>query len=212
MTVRSCVGRILLLGALAPCALPAQQLGIQAGPPLLIGHTAKSTLATGNSFSVTSPFTVHYLGFFDNHGDGLLYSHDVGIYDALGALLSFATIPAGTSALLDGDYRLVSVQPFTLAAGTNYNMVGVYRDEDYYLGSLMTAPEIQVTGTTYCSAPGGLPLFDTRLCNSKVLPDIGAATFAGSAVVATPEPTSLALLGTGLVGLGLARRRRVRST
>lgn len=44
--------------------------------------------------------TVSALGFHDEGGNGLLTSHEVGIYDLSQTLLGSVTIPAGTGATL----------------------------------------------------------------------------------------------------------------
>lgn len=77
--------------------------------------------AGGWSFRVKSPILVSALAYYDSGRDGLLHSHDVGIWRATqpsppptenfqgAALVTRQTIPAGQAASLDGPWRKVQL-------------------------------------------------------------------------------------------------------
>ena len=80
--------------------------------------------SVGWQFDVLAATTVTGLGWFDDNADGLGLAHQVGIWDPSGTLLTSATVPAGTGAPFDGQFRTVAVAPITLVPGNGYIVGG----------------------------------------------------------------------------------------
>ena len=93
-------------------------------PPDLFGPRTGNDVTIGWEFSTNSAITVTSLGFFDDLQDGLLQSHEVGIFSA-GTLLASAIIPAGTGATLINQFRWVAIAPLGLSAGQTFR-IGAY--------------------------------------------------------------------------------------
>lgn len=73
-----------------------------------------------------TPLQVTQLGLFDSGSDGLLASHQVGIWNSSGTLLSSATVKAGTASPLTAGYRYEPVTPFTLPANGTYQIGALF--------------------------------------------------------------------------------------
>lgn len=81
-----------------------------------------ATRVVGWTFTVgVSPVKLTRLGFFDASKDGLVHSHDVGLYDKdTKALLASGNVASGTGAPLLSWFRMVDVADLILAAGKEY--------------------------------------------------------------------------------------------
>ena len=114
----------LLLGALvAPPTVQARPLTInpalQSITPGTVGGNDGFSGTAGYSFTLTKPYAVTQLGFYDDLNDGLLSSHMVGIFDAsTQALLVSATLSSGSTNPLQDGFRWLSVPEFVLAPGS----------------------------------------------------------------------------------------------
>ena len=87
---------------------------------------AKTDSTFGWSFTANSDINVVDLGVFDDSQNGLTDSHQVGIWDSSGTLLVSATVPSGTGATLDDQFRTVSVSSTELLAGQKYFIGTLY--------------------------------------------------------------------------------------
>jgi len=193
------------------CAVFALASVVQAGTlgVSVSGGTAAVNTGTwtlGYSFLVNTSINAVSLGVFDQGGDGLLVSHDVGLWDSSGTLLASATVAAGTLDPLNGGFRFAAISPVSLAAGSIYYVGSVNGiDGDPWLqDSVVTsAPEITYLARQYAASGGGLVFPD--LSGSGVTGYFGGNFEFGAGGV--PEPSTSALAGAALAALSLLRRR-----
>jgi hypothetical protein len=177
--------------------------------------SAGNNATYGFDFVVTGTQTITSLGIFDFGSNGLINSHDVGLFDNTGNLLASTTITNGlatpvASTASSGQYLARAIGPVTLTAGT-YVLAATYTALDDRFGSftsLSSTPGFAfgtsrfVLGTTALTFPGGSAADGVPF---------GPMAFTGAiASTAAPEPGSLALLlpVAGMAGMVLRKRRK----
>lgn len=145
-----------------------------AAPPAAVAFTSANNLDGDSNDSVGFRFvvgaaniTVTSLGVWDENGDGLAISHPVGLYlESTQALVTAATLPAGTTATLDNGFRYVDITPVTLSANTAYRIAS-YRTNGSDRVTIGVTGQTSAAGVTignchYVNGAGGLvfPLND----------------------------------------------------
>jgi len=177
-----------------------------------------STLNNGNGYSLGDVFTVNttinvdFLGYFANDGAGsLTENHPVALYNAAGDLLASTTINSSAGYFTD-HFVYNPISTITLFAGQTYVIDGASGFSDLYAwndpGFTVYAP-ITLLGDNWTEGNGDY------FTGTSVIGDVSdgywGPNFGFSAAAATPEPSSLMLLGTGLVGLAGMLRRKLKA-
>lgn len=171
------------------------------------GSSANPTNGTyGYVFTLSQPYQLTALGIMDYvKENGLSSSHEVGLWQLGGSLVSSVTVPSGTGATLidsaDGfnGWRVVSVAPVFLNAGT-YVIGAHYASNNtdlmrfgYALNELNILPGITLGNAVTQS--GGSLAFPS---NENTAFNFGS--FGPNMVLnAVPEPASWVLMGMGAV-------------
>ena len=144
---------MLLLAGLAMVSLQARATPINAISFNVFDTNGTSTNTTrGFQFDVTQPGVIATaLSFWDENGDGLNDSHDVGLWDPSGVLIASATVGSGTSASLLGEFRFVDIADVALAVATGYVVGAVFAQGSDDLQAqqwtgLVSAPGISYVG------------------------------------------------------------------
>jgi hypothetical protein len=211
--LRSAVA-LVALATLAPAASFAQTTAIN-----LAAGTAGNqswTGALGIDFNVTQAINVTSLGAFDAGSNGFATAKSVRLYDrTTGLAIASVLLAAGTGTSLDGAYRFASIPSLALSVGflgsivadgfneadLNYNTLGAA-----FPGTINTSGAFTfVGGSRYDGAAGVYP----TITDGGPAVRYGAGSFKYNVVSTVPEPTTWAMMGMGLLGVGgIARRKR----
>lgn len=174
--------------------------------PSFIG--TNPALNLGWSFTPTTNITVTGLGWWDHNQDGLLVSHDIGIWtDGTMLLQGSDTVASAMAGTLVGEFRYKTLGiPINLTAGTTYVIGGVAGTDDATgpVTGLTMSPSVTF-GESRISVAGTLTYTGTHFGFND--PGIFGPNFQFFA--SAPEPGSIAM-GAGMVlsALFAFRKRR----
>jgi hypothetical protein len=161
----------------------------------------------GYSFSVNAGQAINItdLGYFDSNLDGFDFSHEIGVWDSVGTLLTSTTLSVGSGSTLIDGFRYDAISSLYLSAG-DYVIGGLVEGESYIQGAALV--NNSPTELTY---GGSLLDFSVLLKVPGIDFDDDAGYFGPNfqmEVAAVPIPAAAWLFGSALLGLGAIKRKR----
>ncbi|MEB3362140.1 MAG: hypothetical protein VKI42_08475 [Synechococcaceae cyanobacterium] len=193
-------------------ALDQLDPGILSFEPSPISSTVPFEGTVGWDFFVHEARKISFLGVYDAAADGLAVATEVGLWSRdTGSLLASATVPAGTTGRLFGQFRYTEIPELTLQPGVQYALGALYiqpYSSDRYLGFTSTTVQaswIDQHASNFSFQCGAAP----TLCSSNlVLPqqygNFAADGFYGPNVAGILAPVPGVPAPLPILGLGAA--------
>lgn len=190
----------------APVAAQAAALGVDFTSAASVGST-NNTWTLGYRFTANSSTSVVALGTWNQRVQGRV---QVGLWDSAQNLLASTFVDSTSDTQGNADWLFEDIPAVALTAGS-----------DYYVGSFgVSAYAWDVNGFTVDSRISYVAdawVFDAFAFPSSSSGFTGSRTgfFGGNVMLedrqSVPEPGVIALMGLGLAGAAVARRRRSRA-
>jgi len=213
LTLALAVTAVALSADPITCSTPCAAYSFSTAPTT----SDNNPLSFGFQFTTNEQLTISALGYYDYAGDGFSAQHEVGIYDSAGALLISATLEAGTSDPLIGDFRYTPIPLLTLAANQPYTIAattggpsdmwayGVAGDS---IAGFLAHPTIQIGqgAAVFAYTSDHILQYPTEHWGYTMYSGPNFLIQQDSETV-TPEPATVVLLGSALGALFFVRRR-----
>lgn len=194
--------------AIGPMAANATPLALDITTDGGAGLEARD-FTLGWAFTVSEAITLDALGTWDQDADGLNQSQNVSLWTSDGILLASALVDNGSTAVasVGGSGQWLFTDIVEIMLGVGDYVIGADRAggsaDVFQIGNTVFATDSRVTWneSRFSDANSfGFPLHTTQ----------GDQYFGPNFAIAVPvpEPTTLSLLGAGLIGFGLTRRRK----
>lgn len=159
---------------------------------------------TGWTFTPNAAVSVTDLGLYDIAGDGLLASHQIGLWNGAGLLVTSGTVASEMFAPVQNGWRYVDVTDVLLNVGETYTLGATYAfDTDpfpYNPTSLTIDPRISFGQGVASDLSTGF----TRPTLTRPYAILGPNLLLAPAI---PEPGTWALMMAGLMIAGVTLRR-----
>lgn len=191
---------IVLFGALgATNAVADSFVPVFTAPATVLPYGPNGAVDLGLVFTANSSLEVVGLGFYNLAAS--LQPESVGLYSSTGTLLASASVT--TADPLVNNYFWASITPVELIAGQQYTVVAFDAVSSWGYGPVPTnGSEVTYVESTYLYTDG----LEFTTSHFDGTPGYYGPNIA---VAATPEPVTLILFGSGLVGIGGFVRRRL---
>lgn len=196
----------VVVGLLALFSVAEQShagLIIDAGPSSSSQVFLGGDYVAGSEFTTTSALTIRSLGWLDVEGDGLLGTHQVGLWDVVSMSLLASVDVASTSATIlsaqgTAQWFMENIGPVTIAAGT-YRVAGLVGASSHLAlsGDKIGNGVTLSSGYVRTDFPSGGFNYPGLSFTSQAVRATLSTDFVGVAN-AVPEPSTLAMCGIGL--------------
>lgn len=191
-------------------SVSAHAAAISVHTPWPGGGVSGRGFVVGYAFTASQDIDVTALGHYDAGRNGFANPAQVGLYTAGGATLATADVESDDA--LDGYFRFESIVPVRLLAGVTYVMGAYLDDPQAFFNANYGGISYSVDPLITLIRNRDLPLVTSLQFPSREPANRHAGSFGPnfqfSVVAQVPEPTSLALLGAAVIGLGSLRRRK----